>query len=437
MTNDLWKTNAQGVPHNCFLLAVRFDPEQFSSVSEDDREAILLRVVGSAKLPQDDALIETKIDHFQRQQGARNTDGAREYDDLTLNQLQFGGLKCRVLGTFFTVGGHLRLGSDLESFSTAASLSVYRPRRAALETIVNYVDPERLQAAEEQVRQLGITQPPQPFRVGTVRYTSTDRIHRRTVDEIVPMRVQPSDFLARRTAVFGMTRTGKSNTIKQLVSVVKRVANDSGIPIGQIIFDINGEYANPNQQDQGALAMVYPNETVRYRMLHAEGFEELQTNFYLQIPDGFNIMREVLRTSGNASSRAQDVQTFLNSTFDEPDQQNEPGEYARWRAKSATYQALIYRAGFPAPERHHIRFNANQSVRTAVDNEANRQFPDPNRQGLTLDDTVSWFLALREANRATQLISSSGNPWVDEELGAMLNMLALRNNNDTRKARAV
>jgi hypothetical protein len=432
MTNDLWKANAQGVPHNCFLLAVRFDPEQFSTVAEQDREAILLRVVGSAKLPQDDDLIATKIDHFQRQQGIRDTDGARAYDDLTLNQLQFGGLQCRVLGTFYTIDGRLKLGSDLESFSTASSLSVYRPRTTVLETIVNYVDPERLQAAEEQARQLGISQYPQPFRVGTVRYTSTDRVHRRNADEYVPMRVQPSDFLARRTAVFGMTRTGKSNTIKQLVSVVKRVANDSGVPIGQIIFDINGEYANPNQQDQGAIAMVYPSETVRYRMLRAEGFEELQTNFYLQIPDGFNILREVLQSSESASTRAQDVLTFLNSAFEEPDQQNEPGEHSRWRVKVAAYQALLYRAGFPSPAQHQVNFNANAQVCTAVDNQAGRQFPNPSRQGLTLDDAVAWFLALREANRSTPLMSTRGNPWVDEELNAMLNMLALRNNNDTR-----
>ncbi len=32
----------------------------------------------------------------------------------------------------------------------------------------------------------------------------------------------------------------------------------SGAKIGQIIYDINGEYANANQQDQGAMADIYP-----------------------------------------------------------------------------------------------------------------------------------------------------------------------------------
>ncbi|MDD5702559.1 MAG: DUF87 domain-containing protein [Dehalococcoidales bacterium] len=437
MTNDLWKANALGVPHNCFLVAVRFDPERYSEVPEEERESILLRVIGSVKLPQDDNLIATKVDHFQRQRGNQVANGAREYDDLTLNQLQFGGLQCRVLGTFFTKEGSLRLGSDLESFSTAASLSVYRPRKNALETIVNYVDPDRLNAAQQQATQLGINRLPQPFRVGIVRYTSTARLHQRDQTEFVPVRVQPSDFLARRTAVFGMTRTGKSNTIKHLVSAVKRVADASQVPIGQIIFDINGEYANPNQQDRGAIAMVFPRDTIRYRMLRTEGFEELQTNFYIQIPEGMNIIREVLKNSRSGSTTAQDVLTFLRCTLDEPDRAEDPGEHSRWQVKVAAYQALLYKAGFPVPNGLRVRFIANANVQTIVQNTtvpniARRQFGDVSRAGLTIEDTVAWFLAARQANRATQLLSTSGEPWIDEELRAMLNMLAQRNEGDGR-----
>ena len=41
-----------------------------------------------------------------------------------------------------------------------------------------------------------------------------------------------------------MTRTGKSNMIKQTVSVVKDISDTYGLKIGQLIYDINGEYAN-------------------------------------------------------------------------------------------------------------------------------------------------------------------------------------------------
>ncbi len=93
--------------------------------------------------------------------------------------------------------------------------------------------------------------------------------------------------------MLGMTRTGKSNMIKQLVSVVKRVADEGNVKIGQIIYDINGEYANANQQDKGSIADIYPSQTVRYRMLQTPGFEELQNNFYIQLNEGFNTIREV------------------------------------------------------------------------------------------------------------------------------------------------
>ena len=52
---------------------------------------ILLRVTGSAKLPQDDEMIKTKIDGFQK---AKSTfdDGQEEYDVYTKSRMQFSGI---------------------------------------------------------------------------------------------------------------------------------------------------------------------------------------------------------------------------------------------------------------------------------------------------------------------------------------------------------
>ena len=96
MTNDLWKAKALGVPHNCFLAAAAFNPEAFADTPEIDREVILLRVISSARLPQDDDMVRTKVDFFQQRTGVFATEGEHDIDDITLNQLQFGGLKCRV-----------------------------------------------------------------------------------------------------------------------------------------------------------------------------------------------------------------------------------------------------------------------------------------------------------------------------------------------------
>ncbi len=100
MVNDLWKANALGVPQNCFLVATAIDPDEFASTKPEDREVILLRVVSSAKLPQDADMVRTRIDHLKDQPGVFAADGAREFDPITQNEMQFGGLDCRILGTF-------------------------------------------------------------------------------------------------------------------------------------------------------------------------------------------------------------------------------------------------------------------------------------------------------------------------------------------------
>ena len=426
MTNDLWKSKVLGIPHNCFLIAGCFNPDEFADVQFADREVILLRVIGSCRLPQDDDSVRTKIDHFQSQTAVFSGNGQKDFDDLTLNQIQFGGLQCRVLGTFYTKDGQLWLGSDLESFSSATRLNVYRPRGTALELIVNHVDPLRRKSASEEARQLGIEKPVQPFRVGTVRYTSSDRLHRRDKAEEIAVHIQPSDFLARRTAVLGMTRTGKSNMIKQLVSVVKRVADDGNLKIGQIIYDINGEYANANQQDRGSISDIYPTEAIRYRMLQTSGFEELQNNFYIQLNEGFNTIREVLKEKGISNSA--DLNVFLNTSFDQPDPQ-ERSTYRRWRVRVAAYQAMLYKAGFEPPSGQRVVFDANKSVCDAVNQQAGSPLKNP-ISGLTLPEAVDWFFNARAANRAMPLVSSSGKPWLDDDTTAILNMLANKNAND-------
>ena len=420
MTNDLWKQQALGIPHNSFLVAASFDPSNLASVPEEEMEVILLRVVESARLPQDDDLVRTKIDFYKEQTDVFE---GREIDDITLNELQFGGLKCRVLGTFFVEDGELWLGSDIESFAVAMKLNVYRPHGEALKTIVNYVDPIRRNAAREMAEQLGLTREIEPFRIGTVRYTSTDRLHRRSDrSELVPVSVQPADFLARRTAVLGMTRTGKSNMIKQLVSVVKRVADESGAKIGQIIYDINGEYANANQQDRGALADIYPDDTVRYRMLPAKGFRELRTNFYEQLNEGFGIIQRELEEANRVTTDY--VRAFVNLSLDEPESRD-VGEHLRWEVRVAAYRTLLYVAGFSPPNSYKVQFTANETIRQKVADAGGAGLPNP-QYGLTLEQAKRWFLALRDANEEEKLKSSSGKDWIDDSLQTLLNMIAQR-----------
>ncbi len=267
----------------------------------------------------------------------------------------------------------------------------------------------------------------QPFRLGTVRYTSTDRLHRRDDAEKVAVTIQPGDFLARRTAVLGMTRTGKSNMVKHTISVVKRVADEGGAQIGQIVFDLNGEYANANQQDQGSIADVYPGDTVRYRMLPTPGFRELQNNFYLQLNEGFGIIQRELQDASRVNTDY--VRTFVNMSLDEPDK-NESGEHQRWEQRVAAYKSILYKANFAPPDGHIVTFAANKGVRDAVNGQPGGPFPDP-AQGMSVTDAAAWFEAAREANQQQSLVSSSGKPWVDDTMKVLLDMLAQKNANNS------
>ncbi len=418
VTNDAWKYSVKGVPHNSFLVASAFTPDNYAETNEIDREVILLRVTGTCKLPQDDDAIRTKLDNYQNQTELYPAPGREDFDVITKNKLQFGGLACRVLGTFYMKDSELNLGSDIETFSVSMRMGVYLPKGTALETIVNYVDPIRKKRSKEEFKALGITTEVQSFNIGTVRYTSTDRLHRAQDSDKVSFRIQPSDFLARRTAVLGMTRTGKSNMIKQTISVVKNISDECHLPIGQLIYDINGEYANANQQDSGAIADIYSSECIRYRMVSTPGFNPILNNFYEQISDGYLTICETINENPNSS--AADIRTFLNMSFDEPDKQDR-SLHNRWSIRLAIYRVLLYSAGFAIAPDYRISFPTNAGVREIVD-------PSKNTDNLTLEEAKDWFLKAR--NHRGELRSTSGKPWLEDDCVSMLNMIACRNSDD-------
>lgn len=425
LTNDLWKRKVNGIPQNAFLLATNIIPENYSKQKEFDKEIILLRVIGSCKLPQDDDNIRTKLDSIQ-DSTSFNADGTSGFDKLTQNMLQFSGLQCRVLGTFYMNNQELQLGSDIENFSASLTQKVYMPKGAALETIVNYVDPIRKNKSKADFKALGIKKDVEPFKIGTVRYTSSDRLQRSEKKDLVSVKIQPSDFLARRTAVLGMTRTGKSNMVKQTVSVVKDISDKSNLPIGQLIFDINGEYANANDQDQGSISDIFKGDCVRYRMLKTKGFESLLINFYEQMSDGFQIIFDTINEE--KISAAQDIKTFINGmSFDKPYDIN---AQKRYNVMIAIYKCLLYKAKFEVSDKTKVFFEANKTIRDIV----GRDIPN------TIKDALEWFETLRNnaENRANadgngnlwfQMLPSStpGKNWLDDVSVAMLNMIVGKN----------
>ena len=429
LTNDIWKRKVNGVPQNAFLIATNIIPEKYSEQNDFDKEIILLRVIGSCKLPQDDDNIRTKLDSIQ-DSSSFNSSGLSGFDILTQNMLQFSGLQCRVLGTFYMKNQELQLGSDIENFSASLTQKVYMPKGAALETIVNYVDPIRKNKSKADFKALGIETEVEPFKIGTVRYTSSDRLQRSQEKEFVSVKIQPADFLARRTAVLGMTRTGKSNMVKQTVSVVKDISDKSNLPIGQLIFDINGEYANANNQDNGSISDIFKEKCVRYRMIKTNGFESLLINFYEQMPEGFQIISDIINEEKRSTSL--DINTFKTAmSFDKPDDIH---AQKRFNVMIAIYKCLLYKAKFEISGDTKIFFEANKNIKDIVGGEMPR----------TIKDALDWFVTLR--NKAENLANNAGNNtlwfqmlqsttpgklWLDDVSVAMLNMIVGKNSSGT------
>ncbi|MCL4248862.1 MAG: DUF87 domain-containing protein [Anaerolineae bacterium] len=420
---DAWKQKAKGIPQGSFLIAYYENEEAVS-------EAILLRVLRPTKLPTDNDVIASMIEYYK--DNLRTSGNETQLDSFTRYEFSFSGLECRVLGTFYRdQERHLRFGADLENFYSSHNYSVIKPDASVLTAIVNF--------REDQV-----VGKPTDIRIGQVRYSSTRRFQ---VDEpLVEVYVTPQDFLGKRSALFGMTRTGKSNTVKKIIQASVTMSDKApgvldaplfdGIasnleaftddnvpkyPVGQIIFDINGEYANSNLQDAGtAIFELYKDKVIRYSVLEKPDFKVMKVNFYRDMVSGFELIRSRLSTE-----TADYVGSFLSVDFNEPTDPNDYSAKTRYARKCAAYACCLYKAGFTIPKGFKVKFSGAKELNDLANSD------DPS-QGLTLEEAANWFTAIWE-NYAdhpyfSKYRAEKGHEWADEDLKALLVFL-------TRKSR--
>lgn len=372
--HDHMRGQVGGIPHLSYLVASRIKPWQ-SDIKwiAEDSSVLLLRVLGAAPTPSD------MMDTIVRAEAARRAVGSsnphwdtNEYmDGYTRHQLSFAGLACEVVGTFYLgqkENGELelRFGTDINNFYPNKGLKVYKPVDDALRTIVNFRDPTL--ATDHPLNDYAV-------QVGYVRYASTNR-PMQGVDE-VEVKLAPVDMLAQRTALFGMSRTGKSNTTKIIARAIYnlRRAEHDPVKVGQLIFDYNGEYANENTQGGGnavanALKNVWKeqggsaNDVVTYGLTQPETDPErklLQINAYgNRVTDwadienvsqgldmlivGKNILGDLL-----ADDNAKYIKNFCEVDLSVPNNLSDIGKQCRYRRAILIYRALLKRAGLEVP----------------------------------------------------------------------------------------
>jgi len=360
MVHDTLRQRAGGISIGCFLIATRVVKDQ-GTYSDEDSEFVLLRVLDSAAVPQSVEAERIRSEAAQRTSGdaAKHWDSLEYMDGYTHNFLSYSGLRCKVLGTFYFVPSEknpemliLQFGSDLSNFFPNQGLKVYKPRKEALEKVVNFADPNLI--TDPRLKKYHSVK----VDLGRVRYASTDRPTRANPEE-AKVWLHPANLLAQRTAVFGMSRTGKSNTVKIICKSVFDLRYDETIPlrVGQVIFDYNGEYANDNPQDESAIFNVWKEhkkgtkaEVIRYGLKSHDLDPErriLKINFFEEslLQNGKEIINNAL-----AEQDAIYFKNFRAVSFDKKPDQTERSLMTRWKRRILCYRALLAKAGFEPPQ---------------------------------------------------------------------------------------
>ena len=243
--HDYHRERAGGLARGMFLISG-------SPPSSEEATFVLMRVAGAKRLANQTTTDEARLT------AARESIGRELWSEKlatwVADEIALGGVEARILGTMtWTTGGALRFAEDIANYYSARGAYVWKPTGSLLESIVNLTH----RGNSLDLSELGISADSGVrVRIAETRFAAADRQGDSSVH--VPVRIDPTDLLKRRTAFFGMSRSGKSNAMKITAQAVYLLRKEyPEFRVGQLIFDPNGEYAQDNPQDGRGLHRIH------------------------------------------------------------------------------------------------------------------------------------------------------------------------------------
>jgi hypothetical protein len=409
ISSDPYKLAVGGIPRGSFLLMTPNNQGNLPS------HFTLLRVTGVSTTPLSNQVQQTYFELHKK--------SMPELDVWTQSELQWGALDCDVLGMFYADPSNMRrlaFSGDVNNVVSAHRYKVYAPDAQLLNLIVN-----------------GTVKTEQQFDLGVLR-TMECQLAPTGDSNSVPVQVSMKDFTGCRTAMFGKTRLGKSNVVK-LIAQGMLEATKSDNSVGQLIFDINGEYANDNPQDDNkSIRSAYASRCEVYALTArpTTPSKPLRLNFYEQPDQCIEIIASLLQQDGKTSNY---IRSFGNVKLPAIDSIGglPEGEKTRPIRKIQMFWAILKKAGFDADEqrlralglvsRHtkHFSPHFNDTLRSAAYRAVRNSSPPAHPDGLSALvaelDVVAEFRRADPNNAA--LLSSSGGPMFEPDDVALLEFL--------------
>lgn len=408
ITSDPYKLAVGGIPRGSFLIMTPVNadaaPPHFT----------LLRVTGVSPTPLSSQVQQTYFELHKK--------SMPELDVWTQSELQWGALDCDVLGMFYADPvdmKRLAYSGDVNNVVSAHRYKVFAPDDALLNLIVN-----------------GMVKSDSQVHIGVLRTMECGLSSAQA--GTIPATISMLDFKGCRTAMFGKTRLGKSNVVKLLAKGMLDATVDDN-SVGQLIFDINGEYANDNPQD-GNKSLRSANEA-RCEVYALTKRPEtpskaLRLNFYEQTESAVQILGSMLAQANKGSDYIKSFSSVGLPSVDAIKLLPE-GDKARPIRKIQMFWAILSKAGFGLDETRlrslglvsrnakHFDPHFNAALRKAAykavrgaDAPSSVDSPDASRSEF---EVMAQFV--RDNPNDATLTSSSGKAMFDPDDLALLNFL--------------